>query len=227
MGYYELSITQLRLFPDMPRIKLTPILTAFQDNVQKSLSIVQDAAKYKEFRKGKLRPILKRRLYSINELSFLKLFISWEVFLEQTFVRFMCGARNSNGLPLQTFVNPISIEHAHRMIRNRQRYVDWTVGNVVIERAKLFFQDGDPFYTAIGSSLSDLSEMKTIRNSIAHNSRETERAFRNLVRQKIGSNPKGMVVGRMLMTRIPPSNPDTLLEHYGNLLLSVSQLIAS
>jgi len=87
----------------MPPVKLSPILKTFQENVRQSLSIVQDAANYMEFRKGRFRPLLKRRLYVINELSFLKLFIYWEVFLEQTFVRFMCGAKNSNGFPLQTF----------------------------------------------------------------------------------------------------------------------------
>jgi len=96
-----------------------------------------------------------------------------------------------------------------------------------MERAKLYFQNGDPFYTVISMSLSDLKEMRIIRNSIAHSSRETKHAFDNLVRQKLGHNPRGMVVGKMLMERIPSSNSRTLLEHYGQLLLTVGQLIAS
>ena len=137
----------------------------------------------------------------------------------------MCGAKNLNGLPVERFVNPKTLEHAHEMLRQQQRYVDWTVGKTVIDRANLFFINGDPFATALGVSLSTLSEMKTIRNRIAHSSKKTEMDFRNLVRQKIGYNPKGMVVGKFLMTKIPSTSQNIILEQYGNVLLAAGKII--
>ena len=60
----------------MLNVELSPVLHVFEGDAQKSLTIVKDAALYKEHRNGQLRSIPKRRLYLIIELSFLKLFIS-------------------------------------------------------------------------------------------------------------------------------------------------------
>jgi hypothetical protein len=211
----------------VPNVKLSPVLKIFTKNTKASLSLAKEAALYKELRKGKYRPILDSRLQSINELSFLKLFISWEHFLEEAFIRFMCGARNSAGLPQAKYVNPSNLGHALDMIKQKQRFVDWTVGGDVIERALLCFKDGEPFSTALGGSLTYLMDMKTIRNRIAHESKEAEEAFQNMIRQKMGYVPQGIGVGKLLMSKIPRSNPMVLLEEYGNVLLTAANLLAT
>ncbi|MGB9914699.1 MAG: hypothetical protein ACPLIG_04845 [Candidatus Bathyarchaeales archaeon] len=152
----------------MTSTKLALVLKDFKESVQSSLDIANKAIHYKELRRGKYRSIPKPMLYSINELSFLKLFISWEHFLEQAFIRFMCGAKNSAGLPREIYVNPTSLEHALSMLKQKQRYVDWTIVDDVIKRAKLYFKDGEPFSTALGQASAHLTEMKIIRNRIVH-----------------------------------------------------------
>lgn len=209
----------------MPRIKINPVLETFKKNVHKSLSLAKDAIDFKEFRGGRYRPILKTRLYLIVELSFLQLFISWEQFLEQTFTRYMCGGRTSSGYSPNRYVQPKTLEHALNMIKQKKPYVDWTVGGEVINKAKLCFRDGEPFANALGGSLGQLEEMKKNRNRIAHRSIHSEKEFQNLVRQKLGYNPKGMVPGKLLLYRIPSTNTKTVLQEYGDLMLISSKLI--
>jgi len=201
------------------------VLEDFKKSVQSSLDIANKAAQYKELRKGKYRSIPKPMLYSINELSFLKLFISWEHFLEQSFIRFMCKAKNSAGFPVETYVNPRDLEHALNMLKQKQRYVDWTVVNDVIKRAKLYFKDGEPFSTALGQVSAHLTEMKIIRNRIVHESKKANEDFRNLVRQKFGHFPRGMMPGKLLMSRF--SGNVTLLKQYETVVLTTAETLVS
>ena len=211
----------------MPTVKLSPQLDEFNRSATISLEIASDATQYLESRGGRYRPIFGRRIELITELAFLKLYISWERFLEQSFIRFMCGAQNIGGLPAARFVHPISIEHALNILRQNQRYIDWTIASDVIGRGRLYFRDGEPISTVIGGSLSYLDEMKIIRNSIAHQSREVDKPFRNLVRQKMGNVPPGMAAGRFLMSKIPPSATSTQLEDYASVLVITANLLVS
>jgi len=139
----------------------------------------------------------------------------------------MCGAQNSDGLPRNKFVNPPNLAHALNLLKQHQRYVDWTIGADVIGRARLCFKDGEPFSTALGSSLSYLTEMKIIRNRIAHQSREVDKPFTDLVRQKIGSVPRGMGAGKFLMSRILATSVSSQLEDYRTVLLITANSLVS
>jgi hypothetical protein len=203
--------------------KLVLVLRELKKSVQDSLDIANKATQYKELRKGKYRPISKPVLYSLKELSFLKLFISWEHFLEQSFIRFMCGAKNSAGFPEETYANPKSLEHALSMLKQKQRYIDWTIVSDVIERAKLYFKNGEPFSTALGQASTYLTEMKVIRNRIVHESKKAEEDFHDLVRQKFGHFPRGMVPGKLLMSNFSANK--TLLEQYEIVVLTVAETL--
>jgi hypothetical protein len=150
-----------------------------------------------------------------------------EIFLEQTFTRFMCGAKNSAGFPEVRYVNPANLQHALNILKQNQRYVDWTVGSDVIQRAKLYFKNGEPFSTTLGGSLNYLTEMKTIRNRIAHESKKVEENFRELVRQKVGHLKRGMVPGKLLMSRVPITNTRNVLEEYENVLLTSATILVT
>lgn len=160
----------------MPRVKIYPLQVTFDKEVHYCLRLADDATKFRESRSGTYRPIRKLTAYSIVELSFLKFYISWENFLEQTFVRYMCGGANSSGYSPVRYVQPRTIKHAFNMIRQERRYIDWTASDVVINRALLYFRDGEPYASAIGS-LPELEEMRKVRNRIAHRSEYSERAF--------------------------------------------------
>ena len=209
----------------MPRIKMDFLLDRFTDRVNRSLSLVDDAAHFQELRKGRYRPILRRKTYLIAELSFLQLFISWEDILEQTFTRYMCGGKTASGYSPRRYVQPTTLEHALDIIKQERVFVDWTRWEEIITRANLYFQNGEPFANAIRGALVQLNEIKTIRNRIAHRSEYSIERFLRLVRDKFGYNPRGMTPGRLLLSRIPSANPTTVLKEYGDLLLVLGKMI--
>jgi hypothetical protein len=81
------------------------------------------AAVYQEFlnqvsQSGALLDSVKRRglpffqVEQIAELAYLRVYASWETFLEESFIRFMCGAPSASGSRPRRYVGPRTIEHA-------------------------------------------------------------------------------------------------------------------
>lgn len=209
----------------MPVVKLDHVLRNLISGVSTSLSLANDVGKFKEFKIDKYLAISKSRIYLITELSFLQLFISWEQFLADTFVRYMCGAVTSSGYSPGRRIQAQNLEHALDVIRQNRPYVDWTRWDEVISHARLYFTDGEPFATALGGSLAQLDEMKNIRNRITHKSPYSSERFKALVMQRFGYNPTGMVPGKFLACRFPDTNPKTVLQEYGDLILVLGKII--
>lgn len=208
----------------MPKVKINPMLDKFKEGVSSSQSLADDANTFKEPKGGKDRPILKSKKYLIVELSFLKLYLAWEQFLEETFTRFMCGSITASGYSPNRFVQPPTLKHAYSMVLEGKSFVDWTKISNIIRRARMFFEEGEPYVTAVGSASSELEEMRRIRNRIAHRSEHSVRLFKEVVRQRIGSIPKGMRPGRFLLY-IDPNTNQSFLEEYSTLLLAIAQNI--
>ena len=225
MEHYQISLEHLRR-RHLSRIYITPVFEIFNNEVHKSTSLAKALTNFKEFRSGKYRPISKKIMYLIAENSFLKLFVSWEQFLEQTFIRYMCGGETSSRYSPRRFVQPPSLEHALNFIKQARPYADWTVWDEVIARARLCFGEGKPFTNASGGE-AQLGEMKIVRNRIAHSSKHSKKKFQELVLQKLGYPPRarGWVPGRLLLSRVPPTNTKTVIQEYGDLVIVLGNLI--
>ena len=208
----------------MPAVKLNFIFEEYKNSINKSLLLVTNLNNYRELRGGKLRPILLKNINLISELVFLKIFISWETFLEQTFIRYMCGGVTSSGYYPDRYVKPKKIDHAMNILLQNKEYLDWTRWNEVKTWAKNFFKNGEPYEPAILGSEVKLNEMKTIRNRIAHHSEASTRKFHTLVRNKLGNVPRGITPGKLLIINLPGTG-DTILQDYVRLLLSLGQII--
>lgn len=96
----------------MSKININNWLSNFHNRLDKSLSLVNDALNYTELRGARDRNLKQERIYQINELAFLDMYLSWEDFLENTFVRFMCGAKTRNRYSPKVFVLPPTLHHA-------------------------------------------------------------------------------------------------------------------
>jgi len=104
-------------------------------------------------------------------------------------------------------------------------YVDWTKLDEVITKAELYFDKGEPFANTLRNASAKLEDMKILRNRIAHRSKHSEAKFQDLVRQKMGYNPRGIVPGKFLLEKIPSGSIRTVLQEYGDLLLALGNLI--
>ncbi|MEO0021946.1 MAG: hypothetical protein ABIK48_07230 [candidate division WOR-3 bacterium] len=144
----------------------------------------------------------KNVVSSVYELSFLKMYLAWEWFLERTFILYMLGEKTDKGYSPNRYVNPRDEENAYDIIKGGARYPDWLSVDLVTEKAKIFFENGSPFVEALKekANINDaLKQMKHIRNMIVHISRYAKRIYEDLLRREFGSK-RDLSPGEFLAT---------------------------
>jgi hypothetical protein len=164
------------------------------------------------------------------EIAFLRAFLAWEVFIEQSFILYLCGQKAPRGRAPRRYAFPPKQETAHLwVIPERRSFAEWTDPQDVSGRAERFFRDGRPFAPILRGNLNLLGEAKTIRNSIAHTSHSARLKFENLVRLKLTTLPSNFNVGSFLGTTVPGSTPPiSFLEFYiTRIEIAAQQIIPS
>src|SRR5262245_21338851 len=103
-----------------------PAARAFDRALRSHRALVDQARFYQIPRVRKPRTLTPAELSSIAELAFLKVFISWERFLEQVFTRYMCGANDAR-LRARCLIRTPSPEYALALIVPEGRpFVEWS-----------------------------------------------------------------------------------------------------
>lgn len=162
----------------------------------------------------------------IVELAFLRIFIAWENFLEESFIRYLVGAKSPFGYSPKRFVNPPTMKIAINLVLAEREYIRWNSASEVITRSEIYFRNGEPYKNVLQGAITDLDEMNTIRNRIAHKSATSKKKFNNFVRRKFGYGKRGMTPGRLLLTLIsPPTSRTTFLDHYVGIIKAASRMI--
>lgn len=123
-------------------------------------------------------PMTVARIELIYEMAYLRIFLAWEVFLEQTFLRYICGYRNSTGTePLAAASSYFSsIAAASTAILNGRTYLLWHNPTHVSNRVQNYLANGLHF-TVIQSALNDLEWYASIRHRIAHSQEDAKNKF--------------------------------------------------
>lgn len=163
-----------------PAPDVRPVLKEFKDDVDKCARLLSAV-------RGACFPFFQVELFA--ELSFLRMYVSWEAFLEESFSRFLCGARGTSGAVPMSCAKPDSIEHARSILIGLDRggrYADWSKRETVIARASLFFRHGAPFSVPITAAARDLDDMRMIRDCIAHKSRASKDSLAKIVQRRTG-----------------------------------------
>lgn len=138
----------------------------------------------------RLHPEQARR---VVELAFLGLVSSWDEFLEQTFVRYLAGAKTSSKYaPRLRIGNTNGIHHAYHVITGKpdfdpsRSYSKFHDPRWVIDTAKIYFELGAPYATALHPSLAVLNHAIKLRNRVAHNSSKARADFKMSAREHLG-----------------------------------------
>jgi hypothetical protein len=164
------------------------------------------------------------QLQQISELAFLRIYMAWETFLEDSFTRFMCGASSLSGSHPRSYVKPLNIDHAREiLIGPKLRYADWTDPQLVVERAELIFAGGRPFASPVRAATTELNDMRTVRNCIAHRSVHTREQFNRLVQRRLGVARK-FAPGVFLLTA-SPAPPQSYLDFFSSYISTAAQQI--
>ena len=203
----------------MTHVAIEPVASDLRLSLRQSRGLASAARQWVNPALGPRRPAFSSaHRCTLVELAFLRSFLAWESFLEETFLLYVLGKKpRSRKHPRKRFILPRDREHALELLlpEGRRDYVMWDNPEVVLARAKRFLKDGEPFQNALSPRLNALKEMQTIRNAIAHRSIVSQQKFSNLVRDRLGTLPLGITVGVYLETPIPSSTPPTLqLDRY-------------
>jgi hypothetical protein len=166
----------------------------------------------------------------MTELAFLRSFLAWETFLEQSFILYLSGQRPPRGRAPHRYAFPPNQRAAMDWVVPEGRpYARWTVATDVSARAERLFQAGRPFAPVLRGNQNVLEDARLIRNAIAHESISVWEKFENSVRTKLGTLPPNLTVGGFLGTIVPTSAPPvSFLEFYlGKIEFAAQQIVPS
>ncbi len=165
----------------------------------------------------------------ISESAFLRIYIGWETFVENSFVDYLLNEPSIlNNRPAK-WVNPIDKEHAHKIIIGNQRHMDWSNPEKIRNISKIFFHQGYVFNTSLSAINNDLMDLKTIRNSAAHISSTTTSKLDGLSTRILGTPSTNYTAYKLLFSIDPRSAVanTSVLDRYLQILDVAAEEIAN
>src|SRR5436309_2044400 len=107
------------------------------------------------------------RLEYLYELSYLRMFIAWEIFLEGTFFRYLCGYRSRYGQAVMKRGSYFpTLAGAELTVLSRWRFLHWYDPGKVIRRSQLHMRDGR-HEQVVSSNRARLAYFAAIRHRVA------------------------------------------------------------
>lgn len=203
----------------MPRLDVQHCLRDFELSLDEALNLEAESNAYRvQNPRGEFIHIGSRRKELFASIALLRMHMSWEDFLENVFVRYLCGGRTASGYSPILLQAPFSvINTAYSSLLDGNKFVNWNPNNVNT-LALRFFNLGEPFSSAISASQNKLSEINIVRNRFAHRSDFAAHEFETIIRNTLGYIPRGINSGRWLMM-IDPSNPGLrFIDGYASIL---------
>lgn len=167
-------------------MSLACILAKFQDELYQCELLIQHIH-MQDKNKHFVFPLIDQR--QVTVAAFLNMFIAWEGFLESAFSEYMMGEKTISGRQPIRYVFPPTADAAKGILIGTQRFFDYGNHEFVIKAARLYFKDGEPFEPHLSGIVSDLSDMRTMRNWSAHITSTTQTALEGLA-QRIFTKPK-------------------------------------
>jgi hypothetical protein len=184
------------------RHQVTHTRVAFEAEVDKIVALLQrtSTAGYLA-QNGKHIRFGNRYVERVAEYSLLRMHLAWETFLEDSFLRYLCGAATVSGYR-PTLLQPQAptIEHAFRSLLRQPHYtyLDWSRQRTSAASTARF-HNGGSYVTPLANASRYLDEIAVIRNRIAHRSDSTSTEFNRVVRSYYARLVPGMTVGRFLV----------------------------
>jgi len=162
--------------------ELNRIKNELIQNMNKSLDLIKRINKIS-------RMLSSNEIHSIYELSFLKIYLSWESFISRVFILYMIGEKTDSGYVPKCYVTPEDENHAYNIIKSGRPFPDWLNLEFVREKSELFFENGEPFKTTLylkANIRGALRNMRILRNAIVHTSNEAKEKYENMLRTEFG-----------------------------------------
>ena len=142
-----------------------------------------------------------RQIEAMYELAYLRIFAAWEVFLEESFLRLMCGFVSAGHSHPTKAPGPRTIEDARLAVLGGRRFKPWHDPTVVVDRAAKFFSSVPgvdvPHHSVVSSALALIKDFSEIRHHIAHLTDDTRTKYQAATMRLCGAR-FGRRAGRFL-----------------------------
>src|SRR5439155_3597484 len=96
---------------------------------------------------------------------------------------YLTGAAGLSGKRAKPRARVATLAIADELLPAEQNFLSWTSKDKVRERAAVWFEDGEPYETAL-KNFPTYEELRKVRNRIVHNSHSARTAFRKLAKSK-------------------------------------------
>ena len=151
------------------------------------------------------------------EITLLRLFSLLENTLASVSSKLLCNAQYLDGTIPQRLVSATSSRSAQALMRSHGRrkplgYLSWTQSKSIRQNLKNTLAPADPFFSTILTHAAWLTEIRYVRNQIAHSNAGTRENFRKVIRQHYGGLKRGVTPGVFLLT--PALGPPGMLHRY-------------
>lgn len=164
------------------------------------------------------------RLELLYELAFLRVFVEWEIFLEQTLIRLMCGyvAKSAPTVLKAGAVYAKSIAAAQTALLGKRHYLLWHDPSKVVARAAGRFTTSS-FQAVIASNTSRLEHFAAVRHRVAHGQADARANFDVATMQLNARRYRGARAGQFLRDWDTAASPQIRwLESIANELCSLA-----
>ena len=202
-----------------------PSLTGLGNAINTACRIYYPARSWSVWSKEAIEeePYHPRVAIKVLGLAFMGLVSAWEDFVEQCFLRYLCGARTSTGYAPKLRLGPCkSLSHAAELLQpgpGPQRLLRWSDYDWVKTVAAVHFVGGKPFSTANPELLPFLADAQHIRNRVAHTSIQARKQFKRVANRlrSVQANtamPTGYSPGMLLRSGPSSAFPAAWLQQH-------------
>lgn len=193
----------------MPR-RMPPLDSAFRVEILNAEDLVTrlEAARIALASQAMTRHTLHvKKLELLYELAYLRVFLAWENFLEQSFLRFLCGYRHSGGQESILSGNYCrTLSDASATLFGNRGFALWHTPSTVVTRAQSFFANGR-HEIIVSSNQARLAHFAAIRHRIAHAQDHAKFQFDQTTMALCGKRYLGSRPGVFLRDWAPSSTP--------------------
>jgi hypothetical protein len=131
-----------------------------------------------------------RTLDALYEAAYMRLFVAWEVLLEEVFIRMLCRYESPVYVPVLTGPRCGSLADARVRMLSGRSFILWWNPTVVAARARAHLTDS-PHERVLLSNLSRLQAFAAIRHRLTHGSEDARQQFSDATMLLTGRRYRG------------------------------------
>ena len=153
----------------------------------------------------------------VAEIMMVRLFLMVENTIQSACGKLLCGAPYLDTTTPLLLVLARSSVDAFDLMRNHgrtkaKRSLNWTQSSEIRDNLRYTMDQNDSIFQAISNYGTLLTDMRYIRNHIAHKSSGSLENFQKLIRKHYGGLKRGVTPGLLLLTQA--LGPPVLIEQY-------------